>query len=202
MTEFQKKKLIDLSLIIVSIILVGLFLKTQLSNPIILNIDETTESEINKTYLVGSHHEDVENLDSIGVADLTSISVVMDSAYIDVVVALRELPVRLPTENNKYNWTIYFDVDGDNTEQGDILIEHKNDLSSFQNTLFTTTIMRINAKETELLGLGESEVDGNLLLIRIPNSKMLEINENTPYKVIVSHQIDDVLQQDEMPKGK
>ena len=113
MTDFQKKKLIDLSFIIVGIILVGLFLKTQLSNPIIINVDETSESELNKAYLTGNHHEDLDDLNNVGVADLKSITVAMDDAYIDVVVALRELPEMLPIENNTYNWSIYFDVDGD-----------------------------------------------------------------------------------------
>lgn len=207
MTDFQKKKLIDLSFIIVGIILVGLFLKTQLSNPIIINVDETSESELNKAYLTGNHHEDLDDLNNVGVADLKSITVAMDDAYIDVVVALRELPEMLPIENNTYNWSIYFDVDGDGTELDDIVIEHKNEVSttrvvekaSVSDALFTTTIARLKKDESEILGVGESAVEGNLLLIRIPNSKRLEINENTPYKITLSHLIESKTQTDEMP---
>jgi len=210
MTDFQKKKLIDLSFIVVGIILVGLFLKTQLSNPIILNVDETSESELNKAYLSGNHHEDLEDLNNVGVADLKSISVTMDDAYIDLVVALRELPEMIPIEKNTYNWSIYFDVDDDGTELNDIVIEHKNEASatslvekaSVSDTLFITTIARLNKDEFEILGVGESAVEGNLLLIRIPNSKKLEINENTPYKITLSHQIESKTQTDEMPNGK
>ena len=210
MTDFQKKKLIDLSFIIVGIILVGLFLKTQLSNPIIINVDETSESELNKAYLTGNHHEDLDDLNNVGVADLKSITVAMDDAYIDVVVALRELPEMLPIENNTYNWSIYFDVDGDGTELDDIVIEHKNEVSttrvvekaSVSDALFTTTIARLKKDESEILGVGESAVEGNLLLIRIPNSKRLEINENTPYKITLSHLIESKTQTDEMPNGK
>jgi len=207
MTDFQKKKLIDLSFIIVGIILVGLFLKTQLSNPIILNVDETTESDLNKTYLVGNHHEDAENLEIVGVADIKSISVAMDTDYIDVVIELRELPEMLPIDENQYNWSVYFDVDEDGTELDDIVIEHKNEASSSDQAAasdepFTTLIKRLKSDETETLGVGESAVEGNLLMIRIPNSKKLEINENTPYKIIVTHQIDQITQRDEMPNGK
>lgn len=204
MTEFQKKKLIDLSLIIVGIILVGLFLKTQLSNPIILNVDDTTE---NNTYLVGNYHEDDENLDNSGVADIKSISVTMDNAYIDVVIELRELPETLSLQNNSYNWSIFFDVDSDETELDDIVIEHKNESSSSglaaaSEEPFATVIKRLSSDETEILGVGESAVEGNMLLLRIPNSNKLDIDENTPYKIILSHQIDQLTQQDEMPKGK
>lgn len=207
MTDFQKKKLIDLSFIIVGIILVGLFLKTQLSNPIILNVDETKELDSNKTYLVGNHHEDDENPENAGVADIKSISVTMDSAYIDVVIALRELPEKLPIQTNEYNWSIYFDVNEDDSEKDDIIIEHKNVISSSQqvdsasasDALFTTTIARLKLEEIEILGLGESAVEENMLLIRIPNSSKLDINENTPYKIILSHQIDNEIQYDEMP---
>lgn len=204
MTEFQKKKLIDLSFIIVGIILVGLFLKTQLSNPIILNVDETPE---NKTYLVGNYHEDDENLENFGVADIKSIAVTMDNAYIDVVIELRELPQMLSILNNSYNWSIFFDVDSDETEVDDIVIEHKNeasssDLAAASDEPFTTVIKRLKSDETEILGVGESAVEGNMLLLRIPNSNKLDINENTPYKIILSHQIDQVSQRDEMPKGK
>ena len=204
MTEFQKKKLIDLSLIIVGIILVGLFLKTQLSNPIILNVDETTE---NKTYLVGNYHEDDEKLENSGVADIKSISVTMDNAYIDVVIELRELPETLSLQNNSYNWSIFFDVDSDETELDDIVIEHKNESSSSDQAAasdepFATVIKRLRSDETEILGIGESAVEGNMLLLRIPNSNKLDIDENTPYKIILSHQIDQLTQQDEMPKGK
>lgn len=207
MTDFQKKKLIDLSFIIVGVILVGLFLKTQLSNPIILNVDETKELDSNKTYLVGNHHEDDENPENAGVADIKSISVTMDSAYIDVVIALRELPEKLPIQTNEYNWSIYFDVNEDDSEKDDIIIEHKNVISSSQqvdsasatDALFTTTIARLKLEEIEILGLGESAVEENMLLIRIPNSSKLDINENTPYKIILSHQIDNEIQYDEMP---
>lgn len=204
MTEFQKKKLIDLSFIVVGIILVGLFLKTQLSNPIILNVDETIE---NKTYLVGNYHEDDENLENKGVSDIKSISVTMDNAYIDVVVELRELPDLLSLKNNSYNWSIYFDIDSDETELDDIVIEHKNeasplDLAAASDEPFTTVIKRLKSDKTEILGVGESAVEGNMLLIRIPNSNKLEINDKTPYKIIVSHQLDNLTQRDEMPKGK
>lgn len=204
MTEFQKKKLIDLSFIVVGIILVGLFLKTQLSNPIILNVDETTE---NKTYLVGNYHEDDENLENSGVADIKSISVTMDNAYIDVVIELRELPELLSLKDNSYNWSIFFDVDSDESEIDDIVIEHKNEASSSGQAVasdepFTTVIKRLKSDETEILGVGESAVEGNMLLLRIPNSNKLEINEKTPYKIILSHQIDQISQRDEMPKGK
>ncbi len=204
MTEFQKKKLIDLSFIVVGIILVGLFLKTQLSNPIILNVDETTE---NKTYLVGNYHEDDENLENSGVADIKSISVTMDNAYIDVVIELRELPELLSLKDNSYNWSIFFDVDSDESEIDDIVIEHKNEASSSGQAVasdepFTTVIKRLKSDETETLGVGESAVEGNMLLLRIPNSNKLEINEKTPYKIILSHQIDQISQRDEMPKGK
>ncbi|HSN65381.1 MAG TPA: hypothetical protein VLS94_02020 [Fusibacter sp.] len=204
MTEFQKKKLIDLSFIIVGIILVGLFLKTQLSNPIILNVDETAE---NKTYLVGNYHEDDENLENSGVADIKSVSVTMDKAYIDVVIELRELPELISLQNNSYNWSIFFDVDSDETEVDDIVIEHKNEASSsdfaaVSDEPFATVIKRLKLDETEILGVGESAVEGNMLLLRIPNSNKLEINDNTPFKIILSHQIDQISQRDEMPKGK
>ncbi len=207
MTDFQKKKLIDLSFILVGIVLVGLFLKTQLSNPIILNVDETKELDSNKTYLVGNHHEDEENLENVGVADIKSISVTMDTAYIDVIVALRELPEKLPIQTNVYNWSIYFDVNDDESEKEDIIIEHKNVISSSQqvdsasasDSIFTTTIARLKPDEKEILGVGESAVEENMLLIRIPNSPKLDINENTPYKIILSHQIDNEIQHDEMP---
>ncbi len=207
MTDFQKKKFIDLSLIAVGIVLVGLFLKTQLTNPIILNIDETTESNQSNVYLTGNHHADDEDLGNMGVADIKSISVTMDSAYIDMVIELRELPKMLQIQENSYNWSIYFDINGDDTELGDIVIAHKNDsstsavidMAAASDEIFTTTIKRLNKGEIETLGIGESAVEGNMLLIRIPNSKKLEINENTPYKVILSHQIDGLTQMDEMP---
>jgi hypothetical protein len=204
MTDIQKKKLIDLGFIIVGIILVGLFLKTQLSNPILINVDEKSED---KPYLVGSHHEDDEDLENSGVSDIKSISIAMDNAYIDVVIELREMPERLPLQNNTYNWSVFFDVDDDGTEIDDIVIEHKNEASTSElaaasDDAFTTLIKRLKTDEIEILGVGESAVEGKMLLLRIPNSNKLKINENTPYKIILTHQMDQITQRDEMPNGK
>jgi hypothetical protein len=204
MTDIQKKKLIDLGFIIVGIILVGLFLKTQLSNPILINVDEKSED---KPYLVGSHHEDDEDLENSGVSDIKSISIAMDNAYIDVVIELREMPERHPLQNNTYNWSVFFDVDDDGTEIDDIVIEHKNEASTSElaaasDDAFTTLIKRLKTDEIEILGVGESAVEGNMLLLRIPNSNKLKINENTPYKIILTHQMDQITQRDEMPNGK
>ncbi len=209
MTDYQKKKFIDLGLIIIGIICVGLFLRTQLSHPIIFDYEETTEAEQMWTTLTGNYHEDDENPKNVGVADIKSLSVTMDLAYIDVVIELRELPEMLPMQENAYNWSIYFDVNADDTEKDDILIEHKNnvllsramDHATANDDVFTTTIKRLKKDEIEILGVGESAVDGNMLLIRVPNSKKLGINEKTRYKVILSHQIDNVMQRDEMPHG-
>jgi len=207
MTEYQKKKMIDLTLVIIGIVLVGLFLRTQLSNPIIIKTDEETNKPLGE-YAVGSNLEDEEDVQLPDFIDLKATSILINPDYIDILITLRGIPETVPLNSNEYSWTVSFDVNGDGEAYDDVIITHELtksanlailEASIDEEGVFETTIKQMDGDTESLLGAGESVVDGNTLYIRIPNSSKLEISEETPYHIAVNSIFDQVSYKDEMP---
>lgn len=211
MTEYQKKKLIDLVLVVTGIVLVGLFLRTQLSNPIILEVDETESQEVlNGDYVVGESFEDEEELSLPEYVDIRSSEIRIDKDYIDILITLRGLPKSLPIESTALKYSVFFDVNQDGFTSDDVIITHEylgesstadSTIAIDDETQFDTKIIQMDDDIESILGAGEAVIDENILYIRIPNSSMLEIDEKTPFKVWVSNIQNDTIYEDKMPSN-
>ena len=207
MTDYQKKKMIDLSLVIIGIILVGLFLRTQLSNPIIIEVDDAEQNTAAGDYVIGQLFEDEEETLLPEFADIKASEIRMDSEYIDILITLRGIPETLSLDSNPLKYSIFFDINKDGETRDDVIIIHEyigasdSVVSIDGESQFETKIIQMDGEVETLLGAGEAVVDANILYIRIPNSSKLEIDEKTPFKVEVSTVQRDTIYEDKMPSN-
>lgn len=211
MTEYQKKKLIDLVLVVTGIVLVGLFLRTQLSNPIILEVDDIEAQEtVAGDYVIGNLIEDEEDLSLPEYVDVRASEIRIGQDYIDILITLRGLPKTLPIESNALRYSVGFDVNRDGLTSDDVIITHEysgesatanSAIAIDDETQFETKIIQMDEDIESILGAGEAVIDENILYIRIPNSSMLEIDEKTPFKVWVSNNQNDTINEDKMPSN-
>ncbi len=187
MTDYQKKKLIDLSLILVGIVLVGLFLRTQLKNPVIINVD-STEATTESSYFTGGYAVDDQDPDLPVSMDIKTVEVKMDNSYIDIKIGFDEIPSALEGNVSKLDFEILFDVNQDDDKAGDIIVRHtykgNGEFQGYAGDMFESTLLR-NSKEGEkiLSAVTVAQVD-NSLLIQVPYSSSLGIDSKTPVKVV------------------
>ncbi len=210
MTDYQKKKLIDLGFLLVGIILVGLFLRSQLLNPKIIqeDTDQTTPvlSE-GQQYILTTPYSEESETGTLGFSDLIGVEFTQDVQYVDIIIKLSELPEVLDTRENMYQFQIYFDVDGDDSEKDDVLvrvqsqtIETPEDWKTLSET-FDVTLLQLDGSKEDVLAKGEWSVVDEKLLFRIPYSKKLGIDGKTPVRVTLKHTIQGEVNQDILPNN-
>lgn len=210
MTDYQKKKFIDLGFLLVGIILVGLFLRSQLLNPKIIqeDTDQTTPvlSE-GQQYILTTPYSEESETGTLGFSDLIGVEFTQDVQYVDIIIKLSELPEVLDTRENMYQFQIYFDVDGDESEKDDVLvrvqsqtIETPEDWKTLAET-FDVTLLQLDGSKEDVLAQGEWSVVDEKLLFRIPYSKKLGIDGKTPVRVTLNHTIQGEVNQDILPNN-
>ena len=210
MTDYQKKKLIDLGFLLVGIILVGLFLRSQLLNPKIIqeDTDQTTPvlSE-GQQYILTTPYSEESETGTLGFSDLIGVEFVQDAQCIDIYLKLSELPEVLETREDTYQFQIYFDVDGDDSEKNNVLvrvqsqtIETPEDWKTLSET-FDVTLLQLDGSKEDVLAKGEWSVVDEKLLFRIPYSKKLGIDGKTPVRVTLKHTIQGEVNQDILPNN-
>ena len=210
MTDYQKKKVIDLGFLLVGIILVGLFLRSQLLNPKIIqeDTDQTTPvlSE-GQQYILTTPYSEESETGTLGFSDLIGVEFTQDVQYVDIIIKLSELPEVLDTRENMYQFQIYFDVDGDDSEKDDVLvrvqsqtIETPEDWKTLSET-FDVTLLQLDGSKEDVLAKGEWSVVDEKLLFRIPYSKKLGIDGKTPVRVTLNHTIQGEVNQDILPNN-
>lgn len=169
MTDYQKKKLIDLVLALIAVVLVGLFLRTQLKDPIII-VSETpeviTEGGYVNTWMYESNAEDSDE------RMIDRVSVSMDEAFLDVTITQSQ-----KAQPEILKWQIWFDSNEDEAVEGDLLISIDKALN--------VSLSRIENGEAVQFGEGEASLDEGVLLVRLPNSRRIDIVEETPFKIEV-----------------
>ncbi|GAB6108447.1 hypothetical protein [Fusibacter bizertensis] len=187
MTDYQKKKLIDLALILVGIVLVGLFLRTQLKDPIVIEV-ENPEPSTESSYFIGGYTEDNQDPDLPVNMDIKTVEVKMDTAYIDIKIGFDDIPVTLEGDISQLKFEILFDVNKDDDKAGDIIVEHEykgsGAFNGYAGDLFESRLLR-NADEGETI-LSEVTVEqvDNALMIQVPYSPSLDIHSDTPVRVV------------------
>lgn len=187
MTDYQKKKLIDLALILVGITLVGLFLRTQLKDPIIIEV-ESTEPTTESSYFTGGYAVDDQDLDLPVNMDIKTVEVKMDTAYIDIKIGFDDIPVTLEGDISKLKFEILFDVNKDDDKAGDIIVEHEykgnGAFNGYAGESFESRLLRNSDDgETILSEVTVEQVD-NALMIQVPYSPSLDIHSDTPVRVV------------------
>lgn len=167
MTDYQKKKMIDLGLALFAVVLVGLFLRTQLKNPIMIDVGApeiiTTGGYVNTWNYDGSDQE----ADAI---KINQVSMTLDDAFLDVLITHDQMAQTEPVK-----WQIWFDSNTDDGVEGDVYIDVDEALK--------VNISRMENGEAVLFGEGEATFDEGVLLVRMPNSRRLDIKEGTPYRI-------------------
>jgi len=170
LTEYQKKKLVDLALLIVAALVVGFFLKTQLSDPIVLDISDQLEAE---GYGTGKQVFDHLILDGI---EIDSSELRIDSAFIEVHIKASSILDEAIWRDHAINWQISFDSDQNAQETGDVSV-------SIKQEGLTKDDLKVSFQLKDWQGTGEAGVDGKEIIIRIPNNEKLKIDSGTAYKL-------------------
>ena len=160
LTDYQKKKFIDLTLLIVAVIAVGFFLKTQLDHPVIIENEEVTSE-----YTVGEM-----TYDPLHISTLTVLSSVLktDASFC-------EMHMLLSNDQDlteKWAFNILFDVDGSRESNGDVEVAVRGN-----NGMYSAEIT-YNDKR----GVGEVWIENQILTIRIPNQQTYQMNDETAYR--------------------
>ena len=208
MTDYQKKKLIDLGFLLVGIILVGLFLRSQLLNPKIIQEDTDQTAPVlsdGQQYILTTPYSEESETGTLGFSDLIGVEFVQDAQFIDIYLKLSELPEVLETREDTYQFQIYFDVDGNDSEKDDVLvkvqsqpIDDPNAWKTISET-FEVTLLQLDGSNEDFLAQGEWSVVDEKLLLRIPYSKKLGIDGKTPVRVRLNHTVQGVFDQDVLP---
>lgn len=210
MTDYQKKKLIDLGFLLVGIVLVGLFLRSQLLNPKIIQEDTAQTTPVlseGQQYILKTPYSEESETGTLGFSDLIGLTFTQDAQFVDIYLKLGELPEVLETREDMYAFQIYFDVNGDDSEKDDVLVKFQSqpiDDSSAWKTLaetFEVTLLQLDGSNEDFLAQGEWSVVDDQLLIRIPYSKKLGLDGKTPVKVTLNHTVQGESYQDVLPKS-
>ena len=210
MTDYQKKKLIDLGFLLVGIILVGLFLRSQLLNPKIIQEDTNKTTPVlseGQQYILVTPYSEESETGTLGFSDLIGLTFTQDSQFVDIYLKLSALPEVLETRDDMYAFQVYFDVNGDDSEKDDVLvkvqsqpIDEPNAWKTIAET-FDVTLLQLDGAKENFLAQGEWSVVEDQLLLRIPYSKKLGLDGKTPVKVTLNHTIQGDLIQDYLPES-
>ena len=140
MTDYQKKKLIDLGFVLVGVVLVGLFLRTQLLNPKIIQVDSETMNPVlseGKQYILVTPYTEESETGIDGFADVVGVSFTQDAQFVDLYLTMGELPEFLNLKEDRYSFSFYFDVNGDEADRDDVIIRFKSKANSNAKTFLT-----------------------------------------------------------------
>lgn len=162
LTDYQKKKFIDLTLLIVAVVAVGFFLKTQLDHPVIIET-EVAPSD----YTVGKMT--YENLE---ISSLTVLSSILktDASFC-------EMHLLLTNDQDvikEWAFDILYDVNGDQESDGDVTVAVRGN-----NGVYTAEITYDDKQ-----GYGEVWFENQTLTIRIPNQLKYQITDETAYRFV------------------
>lgn len=210
MTDYQKKKLIDLGFLLVGIVLVGLFLRSQLLNPKIIQEDTAQTTPVlseGQQYILVTPYSEENETETLGFSDLIGLTFTQDAQFVDIYLKLSELPEVLETREDMYAFQIYFDVNGDDSEKDDVLVKFQSqpidDPNAWKNLAetFEVTLLQLDGSSEDFLAQGEWSVVDDKLLLRIPYSKKLGLDGKTPVKVTLNHTVQGESYQDVLPKS-
>lgn len=210
MTDYQKKKLVDLGFLLVGIVLVGLFLRSQLLNPKIIQEDTAQTTPVlseGQQYILVTPYSEENETGTLGFSDLIGLTFTQDAQFVDIYLKLSELPEVLETREDMYAFQIYFDVNGDDSEKDDVLVKFQsqpiddpNAWKSLAET-FEVMLLQLDGSSEDFLAQGEWSVVDDQLLLRIPYSKKLGLDGKTPVKVTLNHTVQGESYQDVLPKS-
>lgn len=183
MTEYQKKKLIDLILVIIAIVVVGLFLRTQLINPIILETETTNEEPLevkDGSIITNQYSTDLYKTDAIS---LQAINRIGDEQYLDVQLILNPFD-----EKNVTDFGVEIELVSDdlytivvNSSGGKTLSEI---ISNVNEAFFK------NSADEILSEISVAEGD-HQIHIQVPNSKRLNLEAFMPMMVTLKYKFND-----------
>lgn len=187
MTDYQKKKLIDLVLILVGIIFVGMFLRTQLKDPIIIEVD-STKPQVERSYFTGGYVIDNQDSELPSNMDIQTVEVKMDTAYIDIKITFGQIPSELEGIISKLDLEILFDVNQDDDRLDDIIVKHvykgNGAFDGYTGDSFESMLIKNEKDGEKVLSAVVVEQVDNTLLVQVPFTQKLGIDSETPVKVV------------------
>lgn len=182
MTEYQKKKLIDLILVIIAIVIVGLFLRTQLINPIILETETTSEAPqavIDGRIVTDQYTTDRYKTDAIAIQAINRSG---DEQYLDVQLVLNAFD-----EKNISDVGLVIEMASDDTYTIVVNSSGGKTLSEIVANLNEAFLKNSAGEVLSEISVAE---ENHSLQIQIPNSKRLNLDAIMPMKVILKYKVD------------
>ena len=184
MTEYQKKKLIDLILVIIAIVIVGLFLRTQLINPIILDTETTSEQPLevqDGRIIVDQYATDLYNTDAVSIQAINRSA---DEQYLDVQLVLNPFD-----EQNIADFGVEIEMASDDVYT---IVVNSSGGKSLSEIITNVNEAYFENKAGEILSEISVAEGDHLIQIQVPNSKRLNLGAFMPLKVTLKYKIDDL----------
>lgn len=184
MTEYQKKKLIDLILVIIAIVIVGLFLRTQLINPIILDTETTSEQPLevqDGRIIIDQYATDLYKTDAISIQAINRSA---DEQYLDVQLVLNPFD-----EQNIADFGVEIEMASDDVYT---IVVNSSGGKSLSEIITNVNEAYFENKAGEILSEISVAEGDHLIQIQVPNSKRLNLGAFMPLKVTLKYKIDDL----------
>lgn len=184
MTEYQKKKLIDLILVIIAIVIVGLFLRTQLINPIILDTESTSEQPLevqDGRIIIDQYATDLYKTDAISIQAINRSA---DEQYLDVQLVLNPFD-----EQNIADFGVEIEMASDDVYT---IVVNSSGGKSLSEIITNVNEAYFENKAGEILSEISVAEGDHLIQIQVPNSKRLNLGAFMPLKVTLKYKIDDL----------
>ena len=184
MTEYQKKKLIDLILVIIAIVIVGLFLRTQLINPIILDTETTSEQPLevqDGRIIIDQYATDLYKTDAISIQAINRSA---DEQYLDVQLVLNPFD-----EQNIADFGVEIEMASDDVYT---VVVNSSVGKSLSEIITNLNEAYFENKAGEILSEISVAEGDHLIQIQVPNSKRLNLGAFMPLKVTLKYKIDDL----------
>ncbi|OJV66607.1 MAG: hypothetical protein BGO41_04060 [Clostridiales bacterium 38-18] len=184
MTEYQKKKLIDLILVIIAVVIVGFFLRTQLVNPIILDAETTNEAplEVNEGKIISDQYAtELYNAEALAIQLIERKS---DEQYLDIQLTFKPL-----VDNAVADFELKVEMESDDTYTILAKSTGGKSLTQIVDNLVDADIQNHSGEILSELSVAEND---NRVQIQVPNSKRLNLDAFMPMRVTLTYKVDGI----------
>ncbi len=184
MTEYQKKKLIDLILVIIAVVIVGFFLRTQLVNPIILDAETTNEAplEVKEGKIISDQYAtELFNAEALAIQLIERKS---DEQYLDIQLTFKPL-----VDNAVADFELKVEMESDDTYTILAKSTGGKSLTQIVDNLVDADIQNHSGEILSELSVAEND---NRVQIQVPNSKRLNLDAFMPMRVTLTYKVDGI----------